>query len=562
MKKKLHIVSIVALLFNSSLMSFIRGRSFFFPRSQSVHAERELVGWQEDINLCVDCQGYGALYIMPLFSRSNKPCEIANYLLGAQTFVVSGRNVDERQDDELFADYFGLPFDYKSTITFSPRIENISCDFGAYVGLDEWFEGTYIRFHAPLVLTSWNLCLREVVEAYGSASYPAGYMANDVVLRGNMSRDVTSWFAGCQQVGDIEPLKYGKINGQQSRSGLSEIQVAFGWNFVLDDDYHFGLNLRTSIPTSNRSTSFYFFEPMIGNGGHWELGFGMTGHAHLWSNCDETRSFALYGDLNLTHLFDNTQRRSFDFKKNGASSRYMLLEDMGSPVVQGLMVGGAVAENQYRGRLIPAVNVTTLLVDVSVALQVDAVLKLAYYHNCFTVEIGYDFWGRTSESIACREAFPNDRYAIKGDAQVYGFNRDNQRFVAINATQSSATMRGGQGAGNTNFLNGNADNAADATFEFAPGNDELTLKPPVLGDILGSNQAILLKDCDIDSLSAVAPSALSHSFFVHTRYTGSCCTDVVPFIGIGAEVTVDGSGSKRNNALSEWAVWLKGGLSY
>ncbi len=508
------------LICSSQNYAFLRGRSFLSPRSQTDHAERELVGWQEDINLCAD-GAYGSFYIMPIYTHSTKPDELAGYFFGGQEFVVAGTQVEDRPDDALLADYFGLPFDFTSTICVKPIIENIILDFNLYMGLDCWYPGLYVRAHAPWVYASWNMQLCENVQNYGSMPYPPGYMASAEITRNDMARDFTEWMYGFSTpIGDLQPLKFGKIAGARTRTGFSDIQFVFGWNFINDPNYHYGLNVRTSLPTGNTSRALFLFEPMIGNGGHWEFGFGMTGHAIVWHDQDGNPTWGLYGDLNLTHLFPSLQRRSFDFKQNGPSSRYMLIEEIGTPVVQGLLVDGIVAQQQYHSVLMPAINQTTLNAEVAIAVQVDAVIKLCYMHRCFTIEGGYDFWARTSEQIVCRDDFASSMYAIKGDAQVYGFNRENQRFVALNVTQSSATIFGGQGDGNANFLNSNADNSLDdagnpiiATFEFAPGNDELTLNPPVASDMRGSDQAILLTDNDIDNLSAASPAALSHSFF-------------------------------------------------
>ena len=85
--------------------------------------------------------------------------------------------------------------------------------------------------------------------------------------------------------------------------------------------------------------------------------------------------------------------------------------------------------------------------------------------------------------------------------------------------------------------------------------------PPIV-PVLGSEQAILLTDSDIDNHSAVSPSALSHTLFVHMNYRWDRSYFIVPFVGAGSEVTVDGGSAKQRSALSEWAVWLKGGISY
>jgi hypothetical protein len=548
----------------------LRGRSFFNYRSQSVHAERELVGWQESINLFALGVNYGSVTLMPLYSHTTQPAALAEYFFGTSCLTVSGSRAPDRGEDDILADYLGLPLDFKSTLSFRPNIQNIVFDLNSYFGLDAWVTGLYIRMHAPLVHTTWNMNMCERIIDPGSQSYPAGYMANGVVVRNAQMFTAKEYFSGMKQVGDIEPLKFGKMNCGCSHTGLSDVQVVLGWNFINNDDYHFGANLRTSVPTGNHSNGLYLFEPIVGNGGFWEFGAGLTGHTILWDSENGNHSLALYGDLNMTHLFTTCQRRSLDLRNNGSLSRYVLIQDIGTPIVQGLQVDDVPAQQQYHGRLMPAINKTTLPIAVSIGLQADLVIKIAYIYKNFSFDLGYDLWGRTSEQFHGRECFPASSYAIKGDAQVYGFHEDTGRFVALNATQHDATIHAGQGDGNANheFTNANADNSKSsggtqlfATFDL-DGTDTLNQAFGTPQAVSGSLQSILLTDCDLDNLSGLAPAALAQSLFIHFNYAWEESDTAIPFVGFGSEITFDGTSTKKRSAANEWAVWLKGGVAY
>ena len=102
-----------------------------------------------------------------------------------------------------------------------------------------------------------------------------------------------------------------------------------GYNFLLSDWYHLGLNVRTAAPTGTLRTSEFLFEPIAGNNHHWELwAADLTGHVDLWCDDEHRQKFGIYSDLNITHLFASSQKRSFDLQttctipSNG--SRYML----------------------------------------------------------------------------------------------------------------------------------------------------------------------------------------------------------------------------------------------
>src|SRR5579885_1630957 len=168
----------VCMLIIIPTQAFIRGRSFFYPRSQSVHAERELVGWEQDINLCDVGKCYGSFYVMPICSRSIRPCDIAEYFFGQSSVVFSGSHAPNRGEDDTLADYFGVPIDFVSTVHFKPRIENVIIDTNLYVGLDSWHPGLYARFHAPFGTTKWNLNMCEQVQNSGELNDPPGYRAS------------------------------------------------------------------------------------------------------------------------------------------------------------------------------------------------------------------------------------------------------------------------------------------------------------------------------------------------------------------------------------------------
>jgi hypothetical protein len=558
----------LCLLVSSIAHGFLRGKSFFSHRSQSVNAARELVGWQDYINVFDPLyDDYGCCAVTAEYTRSGAADKLASYFFGTDRLVFSGSRVPLRiEAEEILADYFGLPLDFSSKVCFRPCVQNIILDASWYWGLERIHDGLYVRMHAPLAYSRWDMGMCETNIRAGDLGHPAGYMASSALGRSKLLCSVTEAFKGCKSFGDSRPLEYGKINGAQNVFGMSEIQVAIGCNFLNEENYHLGLNLRTSVPTGNRSTAEYFFEPIIGSGGHWELGLGATGHGRVWQSEDERKSFAIYGDLNASHLFSSRQRRSYDLKGNGPGSRYMLIEEMGAPLVSGLQIDGEDAKCQYHGTLMPAINKTSLMSTIYIALQLDAALAIAFRYNDWGVDVGYNLWARTSERVSCRQCLPCGRYAVKGDAQLYGY--DATRFVALNATQNSATIHTGQEKGNANlgknFTNTNADNYAAATFR---GVDLVQSMAPfdfgVLEDVNGSKPPIFLRDSDIDGRSGVASAALSHKFFAHINHSWRDVNEnCIPFLGFGGEIEFDGSSEHRVDALSQWGFWIKAGLSY
>jgi hypothetical protein len=624
--------------------------AYFSIRSQSVNAALELAGWQTHINLYDRDCFYWSFYIAPEYKQSFNPRGIANFLFGpdlvttattvvtsavppftstssasnTSALVISGSGVGipvsgllttpiSRGVHDWLADYFGLPQDFQSVVTFSPRITNALADFNVYLGLDEWATGLYFRIHAPVVHTRWELRAAENVINPGTFSYTPGYMAPTGVPNSSLRHSFLSALDGTYTFGDMtDPLKFGKIatsstttgtgtqSSRQSKTRLSDIEAALGWNFWQCEDYHLGVQIRGSAPTGTRPNGEYLFEPTIGNGHHWMLGGGISSHAILWRGCDEDRYFGVWMDVNIEHLFKTRQTRSFDFVGK-PNSRYVLLEEFTSAVSQGLVSGttagvastvtplmpnGATAPSaQYAGILHPAINITTLDVNVSIAVQTDFVLKFAYISGGFQADLGYNLWARSGEKFSptTDPIITEKKYAIKGDAQIYGFSTGSTGAanavnapVRLSATENSATINGG-----TNFVNGvtlatgqlnlNVDNAQFA-FDGPNLQNYLSFTTPTpLGNasvnIKTSNPPIFVKSTDIDLSDT--PSALTHKVFGHIGYNWEDCDDWVPFLGIGAEGEFNGKGGNGNNgtnnrnaSLSQWGVWVKGGISF
>jgi hypothetical protein len=290
-----------------------------------------------------------------------------------------------------------------------------------------------------------------------------------------------------------------------------------GWNFLLRPRGHVGVNMHLVIPTGNRSRAVYLFEPMVGNGHHVELGLGLTGHVRLWEK-DGEQELGLYVDATFSHLFASTQRRSFDLRRNGFGSRYILVKQFDA--------GGGYTRNAA-----PAINKTTLYCDVWQALQIDFTFMFGYQYNTFGFDFGYNGWFRTREKIRLRDSIPADIFGLKGIQNVTLSNGSPSP-----ATQSTATLHG------TAF-----------------SNQQLVVDNP---------SPVFINTADLNVHSAAAHRALTHKLFAHLNHAfeQSAWFAVEPFLGAGGSVEFEGI--KPRNAepnkltMSQWSVWLKGGLVY
>lgn len=554
------------------LEGFLGPRTLILPRSQSVNAARDLVGWQQQLHRYDQDTNYWVFAFTPEYTHTFDDRHLIDPLFGRSHFSITGSAVESRKSYDLLADYFELPRDYQGELCFSPLISQFVGDFNWYVGLDRICRGLFFIIHFPVVNSKWDVRITENVIDSGTAFHPAGYFSDADILRKDLLCNMREYLGGNRTIGDVsEPLRYQKVIGLTGRNvvnRLSDVQAAVGYDFISRERGHFGIELRTAAPAGNRPNPRYLFDAVVGNGHHWELGGGLTSHCKIWE--DEYRAVLVYLDANITHMFGAESKRSFNIKGACTGSRFMMLEEIAQGSHDLFLYGEYPSTDQYTQRLLPAINITTLDVETSFAVQADVALKFAFCHKDFCLDVGYEFWGRSHEKMGSYSSFEPNRYALKGDAQIYGFDGYNPYADAIplSASQHQATIFAGQGTGNfvagMEFANANADNPTPA---FGPDGmlvqlttADATALNIVQQSVATSQPAIFLSCSDMDVCSVLIPTSITSKVFMHAGNTWY--SNVVnPFFGIGGEVEwahhVDNSG-----AISQWGIWCKLGLSY
>ncbi len=559
-------LGVAVLVVFSSVYGFY-GSSTFIVRpfgSESIHA---ITAWADYMQEYDQSPGNGTVRARLDYGQSFDSDHIARYMLGSSNVRFSGSRVRDRCDQDILADYFGLPSDFQSNVTVQPCIQTILGDVAGYKTLYQKTVGdskksVYVSCHIPFVHTRWDMRLRETVLEEGVNFHPAGYLGggNRRINRADLVDRVETALHGGVTFGDmLQPLRFGKINGSRHATGISAFNIALGLTLDGPEDRLGGVFIQLGLPTGARRSAEFLFEPYVGNGRHVELGMGAQGRVTLWRDC--SHDYALIARVYCSHLYAAKQKRSFDLVRNGKGSRYMLLQKMGSIRTDVQIPAGVLVSTQYQGLLLPALHVTTLDTDIKVAIQGDVTLALRAGHCNWDIDLGYSWWGRSREKIEARQKIPNFSYAVKGDASIYGFTVASSA-VELNATQHEATLHVGQGVGNATFTNLNVDHAAAAD-----GLASLTVSDAAdlgiaAGIAHGSHPPELLTDTDIDELSALASSAHTHTLFMQGSYHFDFASQRDVYMGFGARIEMAGGSVNTRPVASQWGIWLLAGLSY
>lgn len=610
-------------------------------------------------------------------------------LVDCNKIIIQGSAIQgtARNPNAWLADYFYLAPDYNSEFSIEPRIQNILVNLDLYVGLDNFAKGLYVRFYGPINWTKWDLKFSEPCDVITTGSYAAGYfnaaydsgtnlfdgLPNNQLLQTfgayaggahplNSLGTVVSGEINAPKLGvEFQGLNYAKIEPcAQMRTGFADIRGELGWNFCQNDRGHFGLNVQVAAPSGSKREARFAFDAVIGNGNHWEVGGGVTAHYVFWRCQTEDKHAGFYLDASVTHINKAREQRTFDLcgKPN---SRYMLAQKMNRQLVESdyqLPILGAVGPQDpaapvlttssssqstlpttaqaslfggtdpiavFGGLFTPVANLTTLFVNVGVAVQADVALMFSYSSDHWEFDLGYNFWGRSCERItrldnSAPQCCPNlcsdkDQWALKGDAHVFGFAARNAAQISgigapgpLSATECAATIHNGTNAlttGSTTACPGVAvntncgvDNPTYAYFQgfntayrllFFPTSQTSGGSDDTSGNqIQTSLQPKFINCCDINFQET---KGISNKVFAHISHTWKSVS-WNPYLGVGgfgewgsnagcdsgcgqSTPTVDCTTPCDNSscstsccspclkaALSQWGVWVKGGITF
>jgi hypothetical protein len=481
----------------------------FAPRSQGSDTARRLVGRNLFLYAYEENGYYGAFSITPEVTRSFRSEELGRYIS-----PVSDCNcftVGEDGQANIRGEDFGLNCTGTGNqVCLYPRVSNFLIDFSLYLGLDACWKGLFIDIHLPVVHTWWdtNCCLDESTTC--SSTFEPCLMSTNQTNNAVGTTDVIRALNGNFVWGDVaNEMCFGKLCCRPTQTGIADLEFDVGYNFWACQDYHVAIKLVVKAPTGNKPEAVYLFEPIVGNGGHWELGAGLSAHYVLWE-ADDNCNLTFHLDGYATHLFATScETRLFDLCNNGCFSRYLLLKRYSN--------NGTTLNGLERGPNIFAQNLST-----KINVQGDVTALLSYKTDCWLIDLGYNFWGRSQEEAECTYFdIPANTYGIKGTLPVC------QEGVANSTNIRTASL---------------------STINESAGKQGISDGP----------LPVFVTADDLDVNGSLAPSALSNAFVFNFGYIWEN-SDYTPFLGLGGKAEFSGS---NDATLDQWALWLKGGLTF
>ncbi len=353
---------------------------------------------------------------------------------------------------------------------------------------------------------------------------------------------------------------------------LDGVYLQLGYDIWRCDTWHAGVYAKAILPTG---TSFcanymkYTFSPIVGNGKHYELGGGISAGAEVWCNDCDSSTLKINFDGYATHMFSNTQFRTFDIATTAGTilpmSRYMLLKQFTQDST--VAAGNCSDAIAYGGVLVSAGDVNAQNVCISVAARGEAVLDIVYRHCDWELGGGYAFSGQTAEkfstcSNSCSTSCTTPAASTTGF--LYGFKGltdESDLLLTVNATPTTVTGTGtslayvtlkGDVVAVSVKTNSDIDPKATA-YSYDP--TRITGQTPtVAADLTNGNLFTL----PAPNCSGLMNGQMLHRLFGHVDYvwSDSCW---MPTLGVVGSV---GFSTSSNITAEYWDIGARFGFAY
>lgn len=498
------------------------GISFFSPRSQGANNARRLSSWHCYRETDQSDSGRITILATPSYAHSQKAEHIAQALFGVNTIIIQGSQIPDRDTDSYVADYFGLSPKFASSVEIAPKIRNALVDLEFHATLGEQLACLYLQLNVPIVGNSrWHMELIEtLLNGSQNSDFPINYM-DETAVTPPINSFLQAW-NGTVTYGQMQNAqKFGLLTCARSTHGIANLMATLGWHVALSDYGRFDLALQVTAPTGTRPDSTYFFEPIAGNGKHWQVGFDFAGDVLLWE-CEGDQQVRFFADVTFSTLCSTDQRRSFDLMTtatdplyNNFGTRFLLLKEFDGVT--------------YDKHLIPAINQTTLACDVRVDLEFDCAFMFSYQCRSMFLDLGYNGWIRSKEKISIDQCATIANLGIKGLQNV-----SISPGMVNNLTQSMATL----------FTTNTIPDMPSPQF---------------------------LSQANLDHHSAASPRIMTHKLFFNLGCFGSWCdydvTQPHVFASVGGEIEFQATNPRTSPrpvhaTMSQWAVWTKFGYVF
>lgn len=529
MKRLMHGLLATLVVFGSMSAKVHTNKTFLMPRSHNENLAMEVTGWHKHYRDIDDKKYGGTLQATAFYEESTNESKLGEYF-GVYNNA-SGPNITNpyakcmmdfiwvkdrpglspaapptfNNEYALLLDPRRIIHDPAGTVSerldvkgyIRPKRESYGVVFDFYHDIDKLTDGLYFKASVPVVHVKHDLRM-----CYTGSRCTQHLPYYDV--NGTSAVSLANYLAGSVcTTGTQCPLTHAKICcDDDSTTGVEDVDLTLGYNFLYNEHKHFGVNVALTVPTTSKPNGERLFEAVLGYAGHWALGFGVDWAFELWQH--RRRSLEFVGAINYKYVLEATEKRTLGFRYPSFANDIYLLGKKRVPFGH-YFLG---AEQGIAGTF-PLANVLTRDVGVAPGSRVEVLASFAYNHGNWAFDLGYNGFAKEAECI-CVKCWEDDRYAL------------------VTPTY-------------------------DTTAAFDAGTDSF-----IYNGLQYGYGPFFINKVDLLPCDAATPTYITHKIFGGVSYSWHGWRYPL-LLGIGGSWEFVQSG---NAALENYALWLKGGFSF
>ena len=439
MRKLIYGVLLAAVGFGAVSAGIHTNKTFLMPRSHNENMAMEYTTWHKTVR-AIDESGdkFGAdIQAVPFYQKSENDTALGKYFgmynnangltpnVNKTTWNPYSGNVQDfiwtrnRTDapggptGNLSRHYQALLLDTRfifhgATAPFlnvqgllRPDSESYGVRLDYHQSLDKVTKGLYLKVTAPIVEVKNNMNIR-----YTSTSNETTQVVTGVSGTSTLDDYLSGRYENTSAANRQYKLTHAKIAGSDSTSGVADIDVTLGYNFLYREDKHCGVNVCMTIPTGGSPNGDRLFEAVVGNGGHFGLGVGVDSAFELWKS--KSRSLEMLLAANYKYLFDSTEVRTLNIKFSYIAPALDTYNLSNKIVGHGFYLLGAKVGTTGA---FPLANVLTREVGVHPGSMFEGLASFCLNWGKFSWDLGYNLFAKEGESIMVKN-WPNSTYGI------------------------------------------------------------------------------------------------------------------------------------------------------
>ncbi len=382
-------------------------RTFMMPRASLYNMALEQSTWHRALGKTTTSDHKSSIQVSTLYQHSTNSGDLGKYfgyfapkanefrdyinVVNSDDFATADAK-DNTWSEFIIHNVADYKDNLSGKIQFRPTQEIFSTRLDFYTDLSSLANNLFLQISMPI--TSVKNSLRLTQDGTLTPITMAGHPANGKTLLDYFKGNVSSFAedAANQQLA----LTHAKMENGKSHAGIADVETKLGLALINNKNSWLKVGASMVTPTGNRPTGEFIFEPICGNGQHWEFGGFVDTKCLLWKN--DRSSVSFLANASCSYGLEDTEKRTLGIQKNDGTP---------VPFSQYYVVGQKGVRH-----LFPFANISTQDLKVTPGVHCQALANLAFTFKNVAFDCGYNLFAKQHETVQLKNAWNDGIYAI------------------------------------------------------------------------------------------------------------------------------------------------------